>query len=71
MMIDLLIQLRRFKSRESLEAVAPRMLDKAAAVGVQEERKVIAAIDHRRAEIATGRRYDAGQVPASAWALVD
>lgn len=70
MMIDLLIQLRRFKSRESLEAVAARMLDKAA-VGVQEELKVIAALDHRRAEIATGRRYDAGQVPASAWALVD
>jgi predicted transcriptional regulator len=70
-MNDLVIRLRRFKDRKSLDRVAPRMLDKAAAAGLQEELKVIAAIDHRQAEIAAGRHYDAGKVPMTAWALVD
>ena len=48
-----------------------QMLDKAAATGLQEELKVIAAIDHRQAEIAAGRHFDAGKVPMTAWALVD
>ena len=38
---------------------------------VVEELKVIAAIDHRQAEIAAGRHFDAGKVPMTAWALVD
>ena len=71
LMIDLVIRLRRFKSRKSLERVAPRMLDRASSAGLQEELKVIAAIDHRKAEIAAGRLYDAGKVPMTAWALVD
>ena len=70
-MIDLVIRLRRFKSRKSLERVAPRMLDRASSAGLQEELKVIAAIDHRQAEIAAGKHYDAGKVPMTAWALVD
>ena len=70
-MNDLVIRLRRFKDRKSLDRVAPRMLDKAAAKGFQEELKVIAAIDHRQAEIAAGKHYDAGKVPMTAWALVD
>ncbi|MEI4971546.1 hypothetical protein ACK31U_17125 [Aeromonas caviae] len=70
-MNDLVIRLRRFKDKKSLDKVAPRMLDKAASVGSQEELKVIAAIDHRQAEIAAGRHYDAGKVPMEAWALVD
>lgn len=44
-MNDLVIRLRRFKDRKSLDRVAPRMLDKAANAGLQEELKVIAAID--------------------------
>ncbi|WP_234880418.1 Hha/YmoA family nucleoid-associated regulatory protein [Aeromonas dhakensis] len=47
------------------------MLDRASSAGLQEELKVIAAIDHRKAEIAAGRHYDAGKVPMTAWALVD
>ncbi|MCE9957873.1 hypothetical protein LZ628_17260 [Aeromonas rivipollensis] len=47
------------------------MLDRASSAGLQEELKVIAAIDHRKAEIAAGRLYDAGKVPMTAWALVD
>lgn len=43
-MNELVIRLRRFKDRKSLDRVASRMLDKAAAVGSQEELKVIAAI---------------------------
>ena len=70
-MNDLVIRLRRFKDRKSLDRVAPRMLDKASATGFQEELKVIAAIDHRQAEIAAGKHYDAGKVPMTAWALVD
>ena len=70
-MNDLVIRLRRFKDRKSLDRVAPRMLDKAAATGLQEELKVTAAIDHRQAEIAAGKHYDAGKVPMTAWALVD
>ncbi len=70
-MIDLMIKLRRFKTMESLDTVAARMLSKASATGIQEELKVMAAIDHRRAEIASGRRFDVGKVPAAAWALVD
>lgn len=70
-MNDLVIRLRRFKGRKSLDRVAPRMLDKAANAGLQEELKVIAAIDHRQAEIAAGKHYDAGKVPMTAWALVD
>ena len=70
-MNDLVIKLRRFKDKKSLDKVAPRMLDKAASVGSQEELKVIAAIDHRQAEIAAGRHFDAGKVPMTAWALVD
>ena len=70
-MNDLVIRLRRFKDRKSLDRVAPRMLDKAAATSLQEELKVIAAIDHRQAEIAAGKHYDAGKVPMTAWALVD
>lgn len=70
-MNDLVIRLRRFKDRKSLDRVAPRMLDKAANAGLQEELKVIAAIDHRQAEIAAGRHFDAGKVPMTAWALVD
>ena len=70
-MNDLVIKLRRFKDRKSLDKVVPRMLDKAASVSSQEELKVIAAIDHRQAEIAAGRHYDAGKVPMAAWALVD
>ena len=46
-MNDLVIRLRRFKDRKSLDRVAPRMLDKAAATGLQEELKVIAAIDRQ------------------------
>ena len=70
-MNDLVIRLRRFKDRKSLDRVAPRMLDKSAATSLQEELKVIAAIDHRQAEIAAGKHYDAGKVPMTAWALVD
>ncbi|WP_421191322.1 hypothetical protein [Aeromonas enteropelogenes] len=70
-MNDLVIRLRRFKDRKSLDRVALRMLDKAANAGLQEELKVIAAIDHRQAEIAAGRHFDAGKVPMTAWALVD
>jgi predicted transcriptional regulator len=70
-MNDLVIRLRRFKDRKLLDRVAPRMLDKAANAGLQEELKVIAAIDPRQAEIAAGRHFDAGKVPMAAWALVD
>ncbi|MFQ2621291.1 MULTISPECIES: Hha/YmoA family nucleoid-associated regulatory protein [Aeromonas] len=70
-MSDLVIRLRRFKTLDALEQVAARMVAKAAAVSFQDELNTIAALDHRRAEIATGRRYDVGKVPATAWALVD
>lgn len=69
-MNDWVIRLRRFKSRDTLEAVAPRMQDKAAAISREDERAVIAAIDHRRAEIAAQRLYDPGKVPAAVWALI-
>lgn len=69
-MNDWVIRLRRFKSLDTLEAVAPRMQDKAAAVSLEDERAVIAAIDHRRAEIAAQRLYDPGKVPAVVWALI-
>ena len=69
-MIDLVIRLRRFKCLDTLEAVAPRMLDKAAAVSPQAELTTIAALDHRKAEIAARRLFDPGKVPAAAWAMV-
>lgn len=69
-MNELVIRLRRFKSRDTLEAVAPRMQNKAAALGQEEELAIIAAIDHRRAEIAARRLYDPGKVPAAVWALL-
>lgn len=69
-MNELVIRLRRFKSRDTLEAVAARMQAKAAAVSLEDERAVIAAIDHRRAEIAARRLYDPGKVPAAVWALL-
>lgn len=69
-MNEWVIRLRRFKSRDTLEAVAARMQAKAAAISLEDERAVIAAIDHRRAEIAARRLYDPGKVPAGVWALI-
>ena len=69
-MLDLIIKLRRFKSLDTLEAIAPRMLEKAAAVSPQAELTAIAAIDHRKAEIAARRVFDPGKVPAYVWALL-
>ncbi|WP_429169607.1 Hha/YmoA family nucleoid-associated regulatory protein [Aeromonas rivipollensis] len=70
-MIDIVIRLRRFKNIDALEQVACRMIDKAASVSFQEELKTIAALDHRRAEIASGKRFDVGCVPAFVWAMVE
>ncbi|MCF5866719.1 Hha/YmoA family nucleoid-associated regulatory protein [Aeromonas veronii] len=70
-MVELLIKLRRFKSIESLEQVAERMYEKALAQSTAEAATVLAAVDHRRAEIASGRIWDAGKVPTYVWALVD
>lgn len=59
---------RRFESITSIERVIERLCDNA---GDDKAQLVImAAADHRRAEIANKRLFDPGSVPRWAWAAV-
>lgn len=65
---DLVIQFRKYRERDTLELILERKLMKA--TDVQTELALIAAADHRRAEIAASKYFDAGKVPAYVWSLV-
>lgn len=65
---DLVIHFRRYKQRETLEIVVERKLEKA--TDTQTELALLAAADHRRAELAAHKIFEAGKVPSYAWGLV-
>lgn len=66
--IDTVIAFRKYSRIETLELAVERKLSRPQAL--QDELLIISAADHRRAEIATGKRYDAGKVPAYVWGLI-
>lgn len=59
---------RKYNSKETLETVVERKLTRG--VSTAEELLILSAADHRRAELAAGKRFDAGKVPAHIWRLV-
>lgn len=60
---------RKFESIASLEKVIDRLSENAR--DDKERLVIIAAADHRRAEITNKRLFDPGSVPGWAWASVE
>ena len=65
---DLIISFRKYRRLETLEFAIERKLQQSK--DIQHELSLIAAADHRRAEIAAKRYFDAGKIPAYIWGLL-
>lgn len=65
---DAVIAFRKYRNRETLETVVDRKL--ARGLSAPDELVLLSAADHRRAEIAARKNFDAGKIPAHIWRLV-
>ena len=65
---DAVIAFRKYRCRETLETVLERKLSRG--LSVPDELVLLSAADHRRAELAAQKNFDAGKVPAHVWGLV-
>jgi hemolysin expression modulating protein len=63
--LDFVIQLRRCRKAETLEIVCASMEKKLEGADLL---TFISAVDHRRAELVTGKYYD--KIPPEVWRLV-
>ncbi|QTP13376.1 Hha/YmoA family nucleoid-associated regulatory protein [Serratia symbiotica] len=63
--IEYVMQLRRCQKRETFDTVVASMKEKLSGA---ELFKFLSAVDHRMAELATGKYYD--KVPKEVWRLV-
>lgn len=66
--IDTIIAFRRYSKIETLEFAVERKLSRVESL--DDELLIISAADHRRAEIAVKKFFDAGKVPAYVWGLI-
>lgn len=66
--VDTVLAFRKYAKIETLELAVERKLSRVESL--DDELMIISAADHRRAEIAVKKFFDAGKVPAYVWGLI-